>query len=239
MPDKTFFMSQFFISYARADGRELAEKLKSDITRLSSAHHVFFDTESLSVASFWEREIQNAVNNCDYFIVLFSPSALLSDWVKREVEMVQASEQKTGLRKLIVVCTPGVSLPGYVCADRQALSLSDNWAIDFYRLMSAIDKQQSFFFVEESVEVSGNQYDVILKLKATDPEMENLIDSVEYRFDHGFIQSGLTFQKVLLKKSRHKHFAISFWTDQTIIVFVVVYLKNTKQIPIIHKVIIG
>ena len=46
---------------------------------------VFYSAENILGAQQWQNEILDALQRCDWFIVLLSPDAIDSMWVKREV----------------------------------------------------------------------------------------------------------------------------------------------------------
>ena len=231
-------MSRFFISYSRQDGKELAQKLRRSISRLDSTHDVFVDEKSIVVGIDWKEKIANSIKRCDYFILILSPSSINSEWVKKEVELAQESELKTGMKKLFVIKQEDAAFPDFIPSDHQLLELTDDWCIDFYRLMSGVFANQSFYSIEENISMLDKGYDIELSVSSLSI-YKDLIHSVEYRFDYGFAQTALAFKKVLLCKKKENNYKIEFWTSENITVFVVVYLKNSKQVNIIHKVEVG
>ena len=73
---------EIFLSHAHED-RSIARQLADDLTRHSlrawiSDHHVAAPHE-------WIDEIGKALKRCDWFIVVLTPAAIRSIWVKREV----------------------------------------------------------------------------------------------------------------------------------------------------------
>ena len=46
---------------------------------------VFFSPENIMGAQQWQTEILSALKRCDWFVVILSPNAINSMWVKREV----------------------------------------------------------------------------------------------------------------------------------------------------------
>ena len=46
---------------------------------------VFFSPENIMGAQQWQNEILSALKRCDWFVVILSPNAINSMWVKREV----------------------------------------------------------------------------------------------------------------------------------------------------------
>jgi hypothetical protein len=72
---------EVFLSHASQD-RALAES----IARLLALHGVpsFYSPFNLIGAQQWQDEILKALQRCDWFVVLLSPDAIDSMWVRRE-----------------------------------------------------------------------------------------------------------------------------------------------------------
>ncbi|MDP4230575.1 MAG: FlgO family outer membrane protein [Bacteroidota bacterium] len=86
-------MSDIFISYSRHD----SEQAKVLAGRLRAAGaNVWMDSTTLTAAETWSAEIVGAINRCDVFLLLLSPTAVVSHNVNKEVSL--ASEK----RKMIV-----------------------------------------------------------------------------------------------------------------------------------------
>lgn len=232
-------MPKFFISYSRKDGTEIAVRLEKAILSINSRNEVFFDKSSIPAGEYWERSIRNSIKECDYFLLIISEASHSSEWVRKEVEIARISESETGLKKLFIIKYNNTLLPDFVPTDIQYLELTDNWAVDFYKLMDSIEANPSFFKVEKKITNKDNYCDVVLSIQSTPKEFLNLIRSVEYRFDHEFNQAELNFEKVVLKTKASNNFKIPFWTNQSIVVFTVIYLRNSRQINIITPIEIG
>ena len=81
-----------FISYSHADGGRLASALQSGLQGFARpwyklrAIRVFRDKTSLAVnAGLWP-SIEKALEQSEYFVVLASPAAAGSPWVRREID---------------------------------------------------------------------------------------------------------------------------------------------------------
>src|SRR5487761_1865919 len=72
---------KLFLSHSNED-RAMAERL----SLLLRAHGVptFYSPVNLLGAQQWQDEILNALRRCDWFMVLLSPKAIESMWVRRE-----------------------------------------------------------------------------------------------------------------------------------------------------------
>ncbi|HEY5312818.1 MAG TPA: toll/interleukin-1 receptor domain-containing protein [Pirellulales bacterium] len=71
-----------FLSHSSHD-REMADRL----AQILRAHGVptFYSPTNILGAQQWQDEILGALQRCDWFLVLLSPEAINSMWVKREV----------------------------------------------------------------------------------------------------------------------------------------------------------
>lgn len=74
-------MSQVFISYSRRD-IEFVQRLAEDLQ--AAGLTVWYDLSGLDGGTQWGIEIQSAIENSQYFLVVLSPSSLASKWVQRE-----------------------------------------------------------------------------------------------------------------------------------------------------------
>ena len=73
---------EIFFSHASQDQREAGR-----ICRQLRAHglKVWYSKTHLIGAEAWHDEIGQALDRCDWFIILLTPSAVKSQWVKREL----------------------------------------------------------------------------------------------------------------------------------------------------------
>jgi TIR domain len=99
------FPGEVFLSHAHQDAvfvRRLAEDLR---------HHnvpVWFSERNIVGAQQWMDEIGQALDRCDWLIVVLTPAAVASIWVKREVGFA-LNEQRYGDRViplLLKKCVP-------------------------------------------------------------------------------------------------------------------------------------
>ncbi|MBE2271748.1 MAG: TIR domain-containing protein [Anaerolinea sp.] len=80
-------MTTCFISYSSAD-RVLAEGL---VSRLREAHYrVWIDVDGIPGGAQWEQAIYAALDEAQVCLVLITPDAVASAWVKREIEIARA-----------------------------------------------------------------------------------------------------------------------------------------------------
>jgi len=81
--------SRIFISYARRDGAALAERLQSDLTK--QGFDTWLDTQRLRGGATWTREIESALDQANYVLVLLTHGSYISE--------ICRSEQLRALRK--------------------------------------------------------------------------------------------------------------------------------------------
>jgi formylglycine-generating enzyme required for sulfatase activity len=74
-------MTQVFISYSRKD-LDFVERLAEDLK--AAGLEVWYDLSGLDGGTRWGREIQNAIQQSQGFIIVLSPNSVESDWVEKE-----------------------------------------------------------------------------------------------------------------------------------------------------------
>lgn len=74
--------NEVFLSHSSED-QVTAERLAQ--TLVAHGVPIFYSSENIVGAQQWQNEILHALQRCDWFIVLLSPDAIESMWVKREV----------------------------------------------------------------------------------------------------------------------------------------------------------
>jgi hypothetical protein len=84
-------MAQVFISYSRRD-LTFVSQLISDLKE--TGVDVWYDLSGLEGGSRWRIEIQNAIQNSEYVIVVLSPDSVKSEWVEREYMYAENLKKK-------------------------------------------------------------------------------------------------------------------------------------------------
>src|SRR6266852_2885986 len=77
--------SKIFISYARADGATLAQRLDADLR--ARGFDSWLDTGSIRGGDIWTRKIEEAIDSCDYFLALVSRGYGKSDTCLAELQV--------------------------------------------------------------------------------------------------------------------------------------------------------
>lgn len=88
-----------FLSYSHRNQR-LATRLEAELEARNV--HVYRDATSLQPGEDWESALRRAVRSADCVMVLVSPAAAASDWVRREVNWAKAELEAGGLVECIV-----------------------------------------------------------------------------------------------------------------------------------------
>jgi hypothetical protein len=82
-----------FLSYRRASpDKEFAARLAADLR--ASGHRVWMDVFGIEGGSTWNAEIQQALDTCYGYVLVLSPDALASRWVRNE--LLYALQEKPG-----------------------------------------------------------------------------------------------------------------------------------------------
>jgi hypothetical protein len=76
-------MREVFLSHASRDNAK-ARRLKNVLT--GHGISVWFSSHHIRGAQQWQDEIGQALERCDWFMVLLTPNAIRSMWVEREVK---------------------------------------------------------------------------------------------------------------------------------------------------------
>ncbi len=100
-------MVRFFISYARADGSELANMLTECLEHVH--HSVFLDVQNIVGSTRWRPELEKEVRHCDVLLLLVTPGSIDSSPVFSEFETAQKYD-----KKILPVQVNGTSLPPHL-----------------------------------------------------------------------------------------------------------------------------
>lgn len=227
-------MATFFISYSRRDGAAKANMLRNHISKLDSGHDVFLDIQSIKTGVNWQTELKRKISTCDYFVYIHSPGSLKSPHIKKELSWVKASELHTGMRKLFVYRLGYAELTEDI-STYQILDESENFAVDFYKLMTGIFSENSFYSIEYDLKLV-NEYWYKGKVWIEAPEkFLSKIQMVEYRFDYGWEDESLYTVKSTIA-TRKKKFSIAFDTKYHFTLFIMLYLWNTKELAFVKRI---
>jgi hypothetical protein len=78
-----------FLSYARKDGATLAQRLQKDLNE--NGFNTWLDTQRIAGGATWSTEIETALDEANYVVVLMTPGSYISE--------ICRSEQLRAMRK--------------------------------------------------------------------------------------------------------------------------------------------
>lgn len=82
-----------FLSYVQSD-REVAKELAGLLEK--AGHDVWFADDALFPGENWASQIGKALKESEAMVVLLSPLAMKSDWVRQEIEFALGASQFQG-----------------------------------------------------------------------------------------------------------------------------------------------
>lgn len=123
-------MDQVFISYSRKDIK-FVKRLAEDLNAAGFA--VWYDLSGLDGGTTWGSEIQRAIENSQFFLVVLSPNSIVSKWVQREFLFAEDCRLKVIPLQYLPCRMPMWML------DLQSIDLQGkNYAPNFERLLKAL-----------------------------------------------------------------------------------------------------
>lgn len=92
--------NQIFISYATADAADLANKLATDLR--ATGHPIWIAPTSIAPGEKWGEAIQRGLQESGIFVLLLTPAAVTSFWVKKEMHVAMRLEGRGQMRILLL-----------------------------------------------------------------------------------------------------------------------------------------
>lgn len=125
--------SRVFISYARKDGAELAQRLRCDLAK--GGFDAWLDTQRIGGGAVWSTEIEHEIDTREVTIALLSPGSYASEICRAE----QLRALDKGNRVIPVLAVKGADRPLYLYA-RQYRDFTDdaNYAVRLGELTADI-----------------------------------------------------------------------------------------------------
>jgi WD40 repeat protein len=124
-----------FISYARRDSAELAQRLRQDL--LANGFDVWLDTARIRGGATWSVEIEQALDNTDVVLALISTASFASDVCRGE----QLRSLRSGKRVIPLLVQHDADRPVYLeCKNYRDFSRSEQYKHCFRLLLSDIGK---------------------------------------------------------------------------------------------------
>lgn len=146
-------MPNIFLSYARADGKVAATRLRSELER--AGFQVWRDIEDMQGGQVWKDQLRRAIRAVETVIVLLTPAAVASKYVEWEWENALTLEKRV-IPLLIVPCDVPDELKRL---HYQNLSTDQDYMLDFAALLqdlySATEAEQNSAAKEEQIQPSN------------------------------------------------------------------------------------
>jgi len=124
-------MQKIFISYSRRD-ITFVRKLAGDLEKLG--YDVWWDVSDLRGGDDWVRNIPEAIEASEYFLVVLSPNSLISEWVRKEYTQALTLQKKVVPLMLAASRVPfSLNTINYV-----NFTLEDEYASSLNNLLTAL-----------------------------------------------------------------------------------------------------
>lgn len=132
-------VTNIFISYGRADSRDLAIRLRDDL--LAVGYSVWLDLNEIAGGADWGQNIEDAIEHCHLMLALLSPASYNSQWCRAE----QLRATRKGKRIIPMLVIEGAEVPLHL-EHMNYLDFSDSNRYDemFRDLLSDITAGMAF-----------------------------------------------------------------------------------------------
>jgi choline kinase len=132
-------MAQVFVSYSHKD-YDFVERIAKDLK--AEGLDVWYDSSRLNGGQKWTQEIERAIRQSQYFIVVLSPDSIISPWVEKEYLFAEELTKKHKLT-IIPLLLQKCKLPIW-CLDRQYIDVQGKkYKLNFENLRKALQIEQS------------------------------------------------------------------------------------------------
>lgn len=127
-------MVTVFLTHSKKD-MQIVRQVYVDLR--AKGLHVWFDESDLSPGDYsWRRTIAAAIREADCVVALFSPNALLSTWVQKELDYAEGHEKR--IIPVMIAGTERDSLPfGYIGAQFIDLRTPERYSSGLQQLVKA------------------------------------------------------------------------------------------------------
>jgi hypothetical protein len=131
--------TNIFISYGRADSRELAIRLRDDL--LAVGYSVWLDLDEIAGGADWGQNIEDAIEHCHIMLALLSPASYHSQWCRAE----QLRATRKGKRIIPLLTVTDAEVPLHL-EHMNYLNFTDSTRYDemFRDLLSDITANMAF-----------------------------------------------------------------------------------------------
>jgi hypothetical protein len=152
-------MTQVFISYARKDSRELALRLRDDLTK--AGYSVWLDLSEIELGGNFTQDIERAIDTCDVALLLMSHASRESQWCR--VEQIRAIRKG---KKVIPLRIQSDTEPPLHLEHLNFIDFSDLSAYDAHLRDMLSDIAASQAFQNTNTIANPSQYKVVREGRA-------------------------------------------------------------------------
>ncbi|HSL31719.1 MAG TPA: toll/interleukin-1 receptor domain-containing protein [Anaerolineales bacterium] len=124
-------MQRLFISYSRKD-IDFVRRLAGDLEK--AGYDVWWDISDLRGGDDWVREIPTAIEASDFFIVVLTPNAAVSEWVSKEY-----TQALTLRKKIIPIMLRRTSVPFALNTINYVDFTTDEYGVSLRQLLDALE----------------------------------------------------------------------------------------------------
>ncbi|MDD5393699.1 MAG: toll/interleukin-1 receptor domain-containing protein [Thiothrix sp.] len=146
---------KIFISYANDDSgraKDIAKELKKYNLE------TWLDEENISAGQNWRSEIENAIESCDFALVLISSKAFSSEWVKKEWTSLCEEKWKRPNINIIPIKLEDSKTPPFLC---QYQSYNLKGSESYYSLINdLLTKTKKSGFNYNKKDLIDNEFDL-------------------------------------------------------------------------------
>lgn len=131
-PERSLVPAEVFISHADLD-REQVDRLSLELVRHGVPH--WYSRRELTGAQQWHDEIGVALDRCEWFVLMLSPRATESMWVKRELLFALNERRFEGriVPVLLEACDP--KKLSWTLSQFQRIDFTSGWAVGMRDLL--------------------------------------------------------------------------------------------------------
>ena len=151
-------MSHVFVSYSRKDSKTV-DQIVARLT--AEGLEVWIDREEIKAGELWRTQIVEAIDTCDAFILMLSCNSVVSDNVRKEIDLAQDSG-----RNIFVMKFNEAKLPAEIRYQLAGLQFIDLQLLGFDKAVSGLSNT-----LKEQLKPAGKQLvrQAELVIKGIDP----------------------------------------------------------------------
>jgi hypothetical protein len=97
-------MPSVFISYSSKDLAAVEQNIVAPLREHDA--EIWYSTEEIKTTAEWERQILDGLKNCDWVLVVLTPQAVASKWVKREIHWAVEKREGRIIPLMLETCEP-------------------------------------------------------------------------------------------------------------------------------------